>query len=920
MMTLNYTKKVIDAYINDITALDSPDENSYNHDVQDLKTQFVNGINYLRDSYPELYQVNQPDFLGEEDAKALKDTLRLNASHRYCLDFLPTGAYTLDIVNEERIFMPSYVEWHAVGNPYRNFVINYNDDCVAQAKDTFNALMLNMLLCLPTKKVKLNIFDFSMTGLADLFTVNLESELYHDEIITDSMKATARVSALIEHMSSVMKKYGNLVEYNQRKREIAMPYEIVVLCEYPRNYDDVMNHLVPLFENGPKYGVYFVVLNNVNYRLHDERQRNFLDIGNYHRLPLLNYNEECCAGLTRYTPFHRNPLLLNVCFDYLREECGRKEKRAVLKQKFDAKENKEEESVTSEISVTVGLDIENKKEVTLRFNSVDYIHAFILGQSGSGKSVLLNNIITTAINKYAPEDLMLYLMDFKGVEFNRYRGVKHTKAVLVDNSDPQMTLEVLRELKEENNKRVKLWEQERVNNIDGYNRKHPEDRLPQVLFVADECQVMFSKQGKGANGYLIQREIAEIMNCIATQGRSQGIHMLLATQQLDETDISGQVLKNLTECFLLMSAPSDSEKLVPDSSNLTAKQPTGQCCYYHKKELQAQVQTFYATEEELEAAINAAQDKAEASRGNGALYFNGSSMFWLDKQEKDVVRNSSVRYPLVSLGRQIGMKDCQLQIELKQDYSENILLFGANKEEQALGVCMNALISAMVSYGALSLSCDFIVIDCYDNRDSKYRKVLDGLASQGFCSVYTHQESGSVIKQLANDIRSQHTRPTLLAIVGNEKFTEIKRQMPLDKCQNTSNDIMGDIGMDMSSILDLNGKTYAEDGMAEFKTYSQALEYIWDEGPVLGVHTILQVDKPANILFEGEYGKNATDKFRHKVILRSENKYLTVLRFSEDIDVEVLSDEEKHLRAYYYPEDGEPRLFTPFLMYDINNK
>ena len=64
----------------------------------------------------------------------------------------------------------------------------------------------------------------------------------------------------------------------------------------------------------------------------------------------------------------------------------------------------------------------------MRFNSGDYIHAFILGQSGSGKSVLLNNIITSAINKYAPEDLMLYLMDFKGVEFNRYRGIRHAKA------------------------------------------------------------------------------------------------------------------------------------------------------------------------------------------------------------------------------------------------------------------------------------------------------------------------------------------------------------------------------------------------------------------------------------------------------------------------------------------------------------
>ena len=232
----------------------------------------------------------------------------------------------------------------------------------------------------------------------------------------------------------------------------------------------------------------------------------------------------------------------------------------------------------SELSVTIGLDVNDKHPVTIRFNSKDYIHGFILGQSGSGKSVLINNIISSLILKYSPEDLMLYLMDFKGVEFNRYRGEKHTKAVLVDNSDRQMTLEVLRELRDENKRRIKLWQQESVNNIDGYNTKHPSNRVPQVLFVADEGQVMFKEYTSGTER-VIQQEISEILNTIATQGRSQGIHMLLATQQLDETDISGQILKNLTECFLMMSAPADSDKLVPDSSDITSKQMTGIACY-----------------------------------------------------------------------------------------------------------------------------------------------------------------------------------------------------------------------------------------------------------------------------------------------------------------------------------------------------
>jgi hypothetical protein len=42
------------------------------------------------------------------------------------------------------------------------------------------------------------------------------------------------------------------------------------------------------------------------------------------------------------------------------------------------------------------------------------------------------------------------------------------------------------------------------------------------------------------------------------------------------------------------------------------------------------------------------------------------------------------------------------------------------------------------------------------------------------------------------------------------------------------------------------------------------------------------------------------------------------MRFSQDIDVESLSDEEEHLRAYYYPEGDDPILFTPFLLPDAD--
>ena len=101
-------------------------------------------------------------------------------------------------------------------------------------------------------------------------------------------------------------------------------------------------------------------------------------------------------------------------------------------------------------------------------------------------------------------------------------------------------------------------------------------------------------------------------------------------------------------------------------------------------------------------------------------------------------------------------------------------------------------------------------------------------------------------------------------------------------------------------------------------TYPQALMYILDEGSMHGIHVLLQVDKPSNILFGDEYDVEAAMKFRHKIILKSENKYLNPFRFSQDIDVEQFSDEEERMRAYYYPDGDNPQLFTPFQMPDLD--
>ena len=779
-------------------------------------------------------------------------------------------------------------------------------------------------------------------------------------------------ASIVQRMSAInCAGKRSLVELNESLgRDARMKYQFFILTDFPRNVNmQTVQKLAQIADVGSRAGVYVMMSWDMNADFSDAQNgSSSFDAQAMLKNMEILYPKDgayCFSNSGHDDVLNRFKLTLddaaidpaeaNTWATYINNVVDVAKKNArpsALKQDFAQLENTPYAPVMSEISVTVGLDVNDKHPVTVRFNSGDYIHAFILGQSGSGKSVLLNNIISSAILKYSPEDLMLYLMDFKGVEFNRYRGVKHTKAVLVDNSDPQMTLEVLRELREENKTRVKLWQKESVSNIDGYNKKYPNKRLPQILFVADECQVMFKENVSNGTERIIQQEISEILNIIATQGRSQGIHMLLATQQLDQTDISGQILKNLTECFLLMSAPTDSDRLVPDSSDMTSRQMTGMACYYHKRGFQSQVQTFYANDEELADAIDSAQRKAADLPGNGELYFCGSSLFYLENN-KEIIAQNELDCPIALVGQNIGINAGATTLPLRNDFSENILIFGTNKEEQTAAVTMNALASLMMSYQQKGIVCRFLVIDCLVQQSSKYKRVLEDWRAKGLCTLVPRQESGGVLHDLVDDISNNVAQPTILAIIGQERFIEMKRKLSLQGMSSGSDDWadiddfdfdslepLGDIEIDESAVIpelteeqkqqlqqmleqdepkveapqQEEKEPADEPSLADRMTYPKALSYILDEGPLQGIHTILMVDKPGNILFEGDYDTNDTDKFRHKIILRSENKFLQPMRFSQEIDVETLSDEEEHLRAYYYPEGDDPVLFTPYQM------
>ena len=100
-------------------------------------------------------------------------------------------------------------------------------------------------------------------------------------------------------------------------------------------------------------------------------------------------------------------------------------------------------------------------------------HALVAGKTGSGKSTLLHALITNLALNYSPDEVELYLIDFKkGVEFKAYaqHRLPHARAVAIE-SEREFGLSVLQRLQLEFARRAELFRKAGVQDFAGYRRE-----------------------------------------------------------------------------------------------------------------------------------------------------------------------------------------------------------------------------------------------------------------------------------------------------------------------------------------------------------------------------------------------------------------------------------------------------------------
>jgi len=203
-------------------------------------------------------------------------------------------------------------------------------------------------------------------------------------------------------------------------------------------------------------------------------------------------------------------------------------------------------------------------------------HGLLGGMTGSGKSEVLKAIILALAVTHHPYDLNFALIDFKGgATFNELAMLPHTVGVVTDiASNATYAERVIQALSGEIENRKRILENARAafgfgrSHIDEYRKLTVKIPLPRLLIVFDEF-AEFKKSNPVESKKLIT---------IARQGRSLGVHLILATQNIAAA-VDPEILQNSSFRIYLKVSEEDTQLIgIPDAINL----PSGRAYFSSK--------------------------------------------------------------------------------------------------------------------------------------------------------------------------------------------------------------------------------------------------------------------------------------------------------------------------------------------------
>ena len=161
-------------------------------------------------------------------------------------------------------------------------------------------------------------------------------------------------------------------------------------------------------------------------------------------------------------------------------------------------------------------------------------HVLVAGQTGSGKSVMINTILTSLLYRNSPADLKLILVDPKQVELKPYDEIPHLLTPVI--TEPEKCISALKWAVAEMERRYRALAEVSKRDIAAYNSLKKEEGMPYIVIVIDELADLMM---------MAARDVEALVVRIAQKARAVGIHLVLATQRPSVDVITGLIKANV---------------------------------------------------------------------------------------------------------------------------------------------------------------------------------------------------------------------------------------------------------------------------------------------------------------------------------------------------------------------------------------
>lgn len=185
----------------------------------------------------------------------------------------------------------------------------------------------------------------------------------------------------------------------------------------------------------------------------------------------------------------------------------------------------------SSLSFAIGKDIAGNPVV----GQLDKMpHVLIAGQTGSGKSVMINTLLTSLLYRNSPSDLKLILVDPKTVELTPYNNIPHLLTPVI--VEPEKCISALKWAVAEMERRLRTFGDVSKRNIAEYNELKKEEGMPYIVIVIDELADLMM---------MAARDVEALIVRLAQKARAAGIHLVLATQRPSVDVITGLIKANV---------------------------------------------------------------------------------------------------------------------------------------------------------------------------------------------------------------------------------------------------------------------------------------------------------------------------------------------------------------------------------------